>query len=45
MGIWTVSIYNVYSRMNPFMIYKSDKTIPDPGSPYGKNVPVFKTIE
>lgn len=44
MGIWTVSIYNVYSRMNPFMIYKSDKTIPDPGSPYGKNVPVFKTI-
>ena len=44
MGIWTVSIYNVYSRMNPFMIYKSDKTILDPGSPYGKNVPVFKTI-
>ena len=30
MGIWTVSIYNVYSRMNPFMIYKSDKTVPDP---------------
>ena len=30
--------------MNPFMIYKSDKTIPDPGSPYGKKVTVFKTI-
>ena len=44
MGIWTVSIYNVYSSMNPFMIYKSDKTVPDPGSSYGKNVPVFKTI-
>lgn len=44
MGIWTISIYNVYSRMNPFMIYKSDKTVPDPGSSYGKNVPVFKTI-
>lgn len=44
MGIWTVSIYNVYSRMNPFMIYKSDKTVPDPGSSYGKNIPVFKTI-
>ena len=44
MGIWTVSIYNVYSRMNPFLIYKSDKTVPDPGSSYGKNVPVFKTI-
>ena len=44
MGIWTVSIYNVYSRMNPFMIYKSDKTVPDPGSSYGKNVPVFKTL-
>ena len=44
MGIWTVSIYNVYSRMNTFMIYKSDKTVPDPGSSYGKNVPVFKTI-
>ena len=24
MGIWNISIYNVYSRMNPFMVYKSD---------------------
>lgn len=23
MGIWNISIYNVYSRMNPFMVYKS----------------------
>lgn len=24
MGIWNISIYNVYSRMNPFMVYKSE---------------------
>lgn len=45
MGIWTISIYNVYSRMNPFMIYKSDKEVRDPNSQYGyKYVPVFKTV-
>ena len=44
MGIWTISIYNVYSRMNPFMIYKSDKEVKDSNSAYGyKYVPVFKT--
>ncbi|WP_239056821.1 MULTISPECIES: TonB-dependent receptor [unclassified Parabacteroides] len=47
MGIWNISIYNVYSRMNPFMIRKTWKTIEDPdyippkppqqgGSPYDK---------
>lgn len=45
MGIWTISIYNVYSRMNPFMIYKSDKEVKDSNSAYGyKYVPVFKTV-
>ncbi|RHU23282.1 hypothetical protein DXD68_19580 [Parabacteroides sp. TM07-1AC] len=45
MGIWTISIYNVYSRMNPFMIYKSDKEVKDSNSTYGyKYVPVFKTV-
>lgn len=45
MGIWTVSIYNVYSRMNPFMIHKTDKEVRDPNSDYGyKFVPVFKTV-
>lgn len=45
MGIWTVSIYNVYSRMNPFMIHKTDKEVRDPSSSYGyKVVPVFKTV-
>ena len=24
MGIWNVSIYNVYCRMNPIMVYKGD---------------------
>lgn len=42
MGIWTVSIYNVYSRMNPFMIYKTTK---DEATPYGgKQVPVFRQL-
>lgn len=45
MGIWTISIYNVYSRMNPFMITKSNKKIRDPNSDYGyKYVPAFKTV-
>lgn len=45
MGIWTISIYNVYSRMNPFMVYKSDKIVFDPNAEYGfKNVPAFKTV-
>ena len=43
MGIWTISIYNVYSRMNPFMIYKKDKRVFDPNDGY-KFVPVFKTV-
>jgi len=49
MGIWNVSIYNVYSRMNPFMIYKTTKAVsnptPDPNSPgQYKYIPCFKTI-
>lgn len=43
MGIWTISIYNVYSRMNPFMITKSDKKVVDPEGSY-KYVPAFRTI-
>lgn len=41
MGIWNISIYNVYSRMNPFLIYKSDKSAND-GS--YNSIPCFKTI-
>ena len=51
MGIWNISIYNVYSRMNPFMVYKSDNwertnnLVPDSSSPYsGKTKPCFKLI-
>ena len=44
LGIWTVSIYNVYSRMNPFMIYKSERKVPDPDSSWGKSVPAFKQL-
>ncbi|WP_455639123.1 TonB-dependent receptor domain-containing protein [Parabacteroides sp.] len=47
MGIWTISIYNVYSRMNPFMIYKSENWVYDPAIQSDfkyKAVPVFKTI-
>lgn len=43
MGIWTISIYNVYSRMNPFMITKSDKKVVNPEGSY-KYVPAFRTI-
>lgn len=44
MGIWTISVYNVYSRMNPFMIYKSDKRVPDPSSGGYKYVSAFRQI-
>lgn len=51
MGIWNISIYNVYSRMNPFMVYKSDRSLPvnsmKPDMSYGyskKSVPCFKLI-
>ncbi len=54
MGIWNISIYNVYNRMNPFMILKKDKKvkldqpIPAPNGGYGyvdtKYVPCFKWI-
>ena len=51
MGIWNISIYNVYSRMNPFMVYKSDNwertnnLVPGSSSPYnGKTKPCFKLI-
>ena len=45
MGIWTISVYNVYSRMNPFMIYKKDKEVRDPNSSSGYDyIPVFKTV-
>ncbi|MDL2265952.1 TonB-dependent receptor, partial [Parabacteroides sp. OttesenSCG-928-G21] len=47
MGIWNVSIYNVYSRMNPFMIRRTTKEIKNPSatSPYVEtiSVPCFKT--
>lgn len=51
MGIWNISIYNVYSRMNPFMVYKSDSwertnnLVPGSSSPYsGNRKPCFKLI-
>lgn len=48
LGIWTISIYNVYSRMNPFMIYNSDKEIPNPDTRPDANktifIPAFKQI-
>ena len=54
MGIWSVSIYNVYSRMNTFLVYKSQRrgrifdTVPGQGgyvsSSYGRDIPVFKKI-
>lgn len=48
MGIWNVSIYNAYSRMNPFMIYKTTKEVKVPTNNGGyeqtKSVPCFKLI-
>ncbi|WP_374044519.1 TonB-dependent receptor domain-containing protein [uncultured Parabacteroides sp.] len=38
MGIWNVSLYNAYCRMNPFMIEKTDEY--DPAEM--KSYPVFK---
>lgn len=43
MGIWTVSIYNVYSRMNPFMVLKKDKQVKKLGGGYDIK-PVFKHV-
>lgn len=42
MGIWNISIYNAYNRMNPFMILKGSKEIKNIGNGY--SVPVFRTI-
>ena len=49
MGIWNISIYNVYSRMNPFMVYKDDKRVAvTPSEANGrqtyKYVPCFKIV-
>lgn len=52
MGIWEISLYNVYSRMNPFMIRKTTKTVkefhPVGNGGYGyyvdKEIPCFKQI-
>ena len=53
LGIWNISIYNVYCRMNPFMVYKGHKNAevcPLPGEDsenggcYKKQIPVFKQI-
>lgn len=52
MGIWNISIYNVYSRMNPFMVYKSTSSVTKHNLIPGiymdghsrSNVPCFKQI-
>lgn len=47
MGIWQVSVYNVYCRMNPFMVYKDWKAIRSTtaeGESSYKFVPVFKHV-
>lgn len=47
MGIWQVSLYNVYCRMNPFMVYKDFKSVAEKeaGGKYTyRIVPVFKHI-
>lgn len=41
MGIWNISVYNAYCRMNPFMIYKKSNTVEVPGEDT-KRVPRFK---
>lgn len=52
MGIWDISLYNAYSRMNPFMIQKTTKTVKEfhpaedgMGGHYTyKDVPCFKQV-
>lgn len=48
MGIWSISIYNVYCRMNPYMVYK-DYTFHkvnqiDQGNLMTSTLPTFKSI-
>jgi outer membrane receptor for ferrienterochelin and colicin len=43
MGIWNISIYNVYSRMNPFLVYRSSKEV-KVNNTTSYYVPCFKTI-
>ena len=38
MGIWNISVYNAYNRLNPFMVYQSSKTV---GS---LTIPKFKLV-
>lgn len=44
MGIWNVSIYNAYCRMNPFMVYQSTKTVGDQSFPRFKQMSYFPII-
>lgn len=45
MGIWQVSLYNAYSRMNPVMVQKNCRWINDPKELWGgRSVPAFKHV-
>ena len=50
MGIWNISVYNAYSRMNPFVVYKSDKMetvhrhVPGGSSTAQMKKPCYKSI-
>lgn len=43
MGIWNISIYNAYCRMNPFLVYKSSDRVRDVSGQY-TSVPHFKKL-
>ncbi|MEG2180107.1 MAG: TonB-dependent receptor [Bacteroidales bacterium] len=44
MGIWNISIYNAYNRMNPFMVYQSSKTVNHQSFPRFKQMSYFPII-
>lgn len=45
MGIWQVSLYNAYCRMNPFMVQKNWKWIKDKENPGRERcIPAFKHV-
>ena len=43
LGVWNISIYNVYNRINPFMLYKTHRNELMPDGSY-KRKPYFKQI-
>lgn len=44
MGIWNISVYNAYCRMNPFMVYQATKTMGNQSFPRFRQMSYFPVI-